>query len=307
MTKLSALLLATTMALAGQAAQAEDDACATVKLADPGWTDIAVTNGVASFLLDSLGYQAKVDTLSVPITYGGLRDGQVDAFLGNWMPAQQGFHDQFIASGQVTRLAKNLEGTEFTLAVPTYVYNAGVKNFADLQKHADQFNHKVYGIGSGAPANQSIQKMIGGNEFGLGDWKLVESSEQAMLAEVGRAVKRERWIVFLGWTPHPMNVKYDMKYLAGGEKYFGSTGSVYTVTRNGYAQQCPNSAKLLANLSFDLKMENAIMAEVLEKNVKNADAVKAWIKANPQALGKWLDGVKSRDGGDALAAVQGKL
>lgn len=307
MTKLSALLLATTMALAGQAAQAEDDACATVKLADPGWTDIAVTNGVASFLLDSLGYQAKVDTLSVPITYGGLRDGQVDAFLGNWMPAQQGFHDQFIASGQVTRLAKNLEGTEFTLAVPTYVYDAGVKNFADLQKHADQFNHKVYGIGSGAPANQSIQKMIGGNEFGLGDWKLVESSEQAMLAEVSRAVKRERWIVFLGWTPHPMNVKYDMKYLAGGEKYFGSTGSVYTVTRNGYAQQCPNSAKLLANLSFDLKMENAIMAEVLEKNVKNADAVKAWIKANPQALGKWLDGVKTRDGGDALAAVQAKL
>ncbi|KRV63943.1 MULTISPECIES: choline ABC transporter substrate-binding protein [Pseudomonas] len=307
MTKLSALLLATTMALAGQAAQAEDEACATVKLADPGWTDIAVTNGVASFLLDSLGYQAKVDTLSVPITYGGLRDGQVDAFLGNWMPAQQGFHDQFIASGQVTRLAKNLEGTEFTLAVPTYVYNAGVKNFADLQKHADQFNHKVYGIGSGAPANQSIQKMIGGNEFGLGDWKLVESSEQAMLAEVGRAVKRERWIVFLGWTPHPMNVKYDMKYLAGGDKYFGSTGSVYTVTRNGYAQQCPNSAKLLANLSFDLKMENAIMAEVLEKNVKNADAVKAWIKANPQVLGKWLDGVKARDGGDALAAVQAKL
>lgn len=307
MTKLSALLLATTMALAGQAAQAEDDACATVKLADPGWTDIAVTNGVASFLLDSLGYQAKVDTLSVPITYGGLRDGQVDAFLGNWMPAQQGFHDQFIASGQVTRLAKNLEGTEFTLAVPTYVYNAGVKNFADLQKHADQFNHKVYGIGSGAPANQSIQKMIGGNEFGLGDWKLVESSEQAMLAEVSRAVKRERWIVFLGWTPHPMNVKYDMKYLAGGDKYFGSTGSVYTVTRNGYAQQCPNSAKLLANLSFDLKMENAIMAEVLEKNVKNADAVKAWIKANPQVLGKWLDGVKARDGGDALAAVQAKL
>ena len=307
MTKLSALLLATTMALAGQAAQAEDDACATVKLADPGWTDIAVTNGVASFLLDSLGYQAKVDTLSVPITYGGLRDGQVDAFLGNWMPAQQGFHDQFIASGQVTQLAKNLEGTEFTLAVPTYVYNAGVKNFADLQKHADQFNHKVYGIGSGAPANQSIQKMIGGNEFGLGDWKLVESSEQAMLAEVGRAVKRERWIVFLGWTPHPMNVKYDMKYLAGGDKYFGSTGSVYTVTRNGYAQQCPNSAKLLANLSFDLKMENAIMAEVLEKNVKNADAVKAWIKANPQVLGKWLDGVKARDGGDALAAVQAKL
>ena len=80
------------------------------------------------------------------------------------------------------------EGTEFTLAVPTYVWNAGVKTFADLGQHADQFNKKIYGIGSGAPANQSIQKMISGDEFGLGDWKLVESSEQAMLAEVGRAV-----------------------------------------------------------------------------------------------------------------------
>lgn len=303
----STLLLAGALALGGPLAHAEDEACSTVKLADPGWTDIAVTNGVAAFLLEGLGYTVKIDTLSVPITYGGLRDGQVDAFLGNWMPAQQGFHDQFIASKQVTQLAKNLQGTEFTLAVPTYVWNAGVKTFADLDKHADQFNKKLYGIGSGAPANQSIQKMISGDEFGLGDWKLVESSEQAMLAEVGRAVKRERWVVFLGWTPHPMNVKYDMKYLSGGEKYFGSTGSVFTVTRNGYAQQCPNSGKLLANLSFDLAMENAIMAEVLEKNVKNPDAVKAWIKANPQRLDQWLAGVKTRDGGDALAAVKAKL
>lgn len=307
MTKLSALLLAGAVTLAGQGAHAEDAACTTVKLADPGWTDIAVTNGVAAFLLDSLGYQAKVDTLSVPIIYGGLRDAQVDAFLGNWMPAQQSYHDKFVASGQVQQLAKNLEGTEFTLAVPSYVYDGGVKSFADLQKYADKFGHKLYGIGSGAPANQSIQKMIGGNEFGLGDWKLVESGEQAMLAEVGRSVKRQRWIVFLGWTPHPMNVKFDMKYLTGGDKYFGATGSVYTLTRNGYAQQCPNSARLLANLSFDLPMENAVMAQVLEKNVANTDAVKAWIKANPQALGKWLDGVKTRDGGDALSAVQARL
>lgn len=303
----STLWLAGVLALGGPLARAEDETCATVKLADPGWTDIAVTNGVAAFLLEGLGYTVKIDTLSVPITYGGLRDGQVDAFLGNWMPAQQGFHDQFIASKQVTQLAKNLQGTEFTLAVPIYVWDAGVKTFADLDKHADQFNRKVYGIGSGAPANLSIQKMIKGDEFGLGDWKLVESSEQAMLAEVGRAVKRERWVVFLGWTPHPMNVKYDMKYLSGGEKYFGSTGSVYTLTRNGYTEQCPNAGKLLANLAFDLKMENAIMAEVLEKNVKNPDAVKAWIKANPQSLDTWLQGVKTRDGSDALAAVKAKL
>jgi glycine betaine/proline transport system substrate-binding protein len=49
-------------------------------------------------LLDGMGYKAKVDTLAVPIAYGGLKDGQVDVFLGNWMPAQQGFYDKFIAT-----------------------------------------------------------------------------------------------------------------------------------------------------------------------------------------------------------------
>jgi glycine betaine/proline transport system substrate-binding protein len=93
-------------------------------MADPGWSDIAATNAITGFLLDGMGYKAKVDTLAVPITYGGLKDGHV--FLGNWMPAQQGFYDKFVATGDVTQLAKNLDGTEFTLAVPDYVWDAGV-------------------------------------------------------------------------------------------------------------------------------------------------------------------------------------
>ncbi len=286
---------------------ADDSSCATVKMADPGWSDIAATNAITGVLLDGMGYKAKVDTLAVPITFGGLKDGQVDVFLGNWMPAQQGFYDKFVATGDVTQLAKNLDGTEFTLAVPDYVWDAGVRNFADLNKYADKFDRKIYGIGSGAPANISLQEIIKKNDFDMGQWKLVESSEQAMLAEVSRAVKKQKFVTFLGWTPHPMNVQLKMHYLKGGEKYFGDTGSVYTLTRKGYAQACPNVGKLLTNLSFTQDMENSIMAEVVNKKVSNADAAKAWIKANPAVLEKWLDGVKTADGKDALPAVQAKL
>jgi glycine betaine/proline transport system substrate-binding protein len=212
-----------------------------------------------------------------------------------------------VATGDVTQLAKNLDGTEFTLAVPDYVWDAGVHNFADLNKFADKFDHKIYGIGSGAPANISLQEIIKKNDFDMGQWKLVESSEQAMLAEVSRAVKKQKFVTFLGWTPHPMNVQLKMHYLKGGEKYFGDTGSVYTLTRKGYAQACPNVGKLLTNLSFTQDMENSIMAEVVNKKVSNADAAKAWIKANPAVLDKWLDGVKTVDGKDALPAVKAKL
>ncbi|MCF4981236.1 choline ABC transporter substrate-binding protein [Pseudomonas gessardii] len=296
----AALLLSATQVYA-------DARCETVKMADPGWSDIAATNAITGFLLSGMGYKAKVDTLAVPITFGGLKDGQVDVFMGNWMPAQQGFYDKFVANGDVVQLAKNLEGTEFTLAVPDYVWEAGVRDFADLDKFADKFDKKIYGIGSGAPANLSLHEIIKKNDFNLGQWKLIESSEQAMLAEVSRAVKRERFVTFLGWTPHPMNVQLKMRYLKGGEKYFGDTGSVYTLTRKGYAQACPNVARLLTNLKFTQDMENSIMAEVVNNKVSNADAAKAWIRANPAVLEPWLEGVKTLDGQEALAAVKARL
>jgi glycine betaine/proline transport system substrate-binding protein len=286
---------------------AEDASCATVKLGDPGWSDIAVTNGIASVLLDGLGYKAQIQTLAVPIIFAGLQKGQVDVFLGNWMPAQQSNYDKFVSTGEVEQLVENLSGTEYTLAVPTYAYEAGVMTFADLNKHADKFDQKIYGIGSGAPANESIQKMIAANEFDLKDWNLVESSEQAMLVQVGRAVKREQFVVFLGWTPHPMNVQYDMRYLKGGEKYFGASGSVNTLARKGYAEQCPNVGTLLSNLKFTQEMENAIMDKVLSKQASNVEAIKAWLQANPAVVAGWLKGVTSLTGGDGLAAVNAKL
>ncbi len=306
MMKLSTTLAISFLALSSASAFA-DSSCDTVKMADPGWSDIAATNAITGFLLNGMGYKAKIDTLAVPIAYGGLKDGQVDVFLGNWMPAQQGFYDKFVATGDVTQLSKNLDGTEFTLAVPDYVWDAGVHNFADLNKFADKFDKKIYGIGSGAPANQSIDTIIKKNEFDLGQWKLVESSEQAMLAEVARNVKKQHFVVFLGWTPHPMNVQLKMHYLKGGEAYFGDTGTVHTLTRKGYAQACPNVGKLLTNLSFTQEMENSIMANVANNKVSNADAVKAWVKANPAVLDKWLDGVKTIDDKDALTAVKATL
>ncbi|MEX5588494.1 choline ABC transporter substrate-binding protein [Pseudomonas urmiensis] len=308
MNTFSTAMISLALSLGAVTANADSDAqCSTVKLADPGWSDIASTNAVARLLLESLGYQVKIDSLAVPIIYGGLKDGKVDAFLGNWMPAHQGFHDKFIANGDVQKLSRNLQGTEFTLAVPDYVWDAGVKDFADLQKHAAQFDNKVYGIGSGAPANLSLKEIIDKNQFDLGKWKLVESSEQAMLTQVERAVKKHQFITFLGWTPHPMNVKLKMHYLTGGEQWFGSKGEVYTLVRKGYPQACPNAAKLLANLSFDLDMENSIMAQVVDNKVSFDVAAKDWLKAHPERLQGWLAGVTAKEGGDALTAVQAKL
>lgn len=291
---------------------AEDGAeCRTVRFADIGWTDIAATTGLASTLLEGLGYRPIKTIASVPIAFAGLKSKQIDVFLGDWKPAMDETSAPFINSGAVTRLPEpNLTGAKFTLAVPAYEYDAGLKSFADLARFGDKVGYKIYGLGPGASGNALVQKMIDKNEFGTQDFKLVQSSEAGMLVEVNRAIRQHRWIVFLGWEPHPMNTQMDIKYLSGGDDVFGPNyggAIVYTLTQAGYATRCPNAARLVSNLKFNLGMENQIMELIMTDKKEPDVAAKDWLKKNPAVLAQWLAGVKTFDGKDALPAVQSYL
>ncbi|WP_336598230.1 choline ABC transporter substrate-binding protein [Paraburkholderia bengalensis] len=298
------------MALTGQAIAAEPQSCMQVRMADPGWTDIDATNAVTGVLLKALGYQQNVSNLSVPITYQGLKKGQIDVFLGNWMPAQGPLVKPFVDEHSIDVLHANLTNAKFTLAVPDYVAAAGIHTFADLAKHADQFNDRIYGIEPGAPANQNIKKMIADKAFGLGDWKIVESSETGMLTQVERAVRDKQWIVFLAWEPHLMNTKFHLTYLSGGDAYFGPNyggATVNTVTRPGFAGQCTNLAKLFQQLTFNVDLENQIIANVLQNKMDINAAAQNALKGNPALLNAWLKGVTTTSGADGLQAVQVQL
>lgn len=289
-----------------------DDAatCQTVRLSDPGWTDITATNGVAKALLSGLGYTPDIKTLSVPIGYEALKKGETDVFLGNWMPAQQKFRDDIDASGKTEELAQNLTGAKFTLAVTDAAKDLGVKDFADLDAHKDAFKGKIYGIEPGAPANQTIAKMIADDKFGLGDWELVESGEQAMLAQVDRNDKSGTPSVFLAWAPHPMNVNLKITYLSGGDAEFGPDfggATVHTVARKDWVVACPNAAKLFKQLTFDVDMENVLMGNILNDGTDPAAAAKAWIAAHPEVAAKWLDGVTTLDGKPGADAVMASV
>ena len=168
-----------------------------MRLSDPGWSDITSTNALASVVLEGLGYTADVKTLSVPIGYQALANKEIDVFLGNWMPAQTAFRKDLDEKGAADELGRNLEGAKFTLAVPSYVADEGVKDVKDLAAHADKFGSRIYGIEAGAPANENIQKMIADPAFGLSGWELTASSEQGMLSQVSRAERRKQWVAFL--------------------------------------------------------------------------------------------------------------
>jgi glycine betaine/proline transport system substrate-binding protein len=307
--RLTTLMLLASASLLPQSSFAADDArCATVNQSDPGWTDIAATNAVSGVVLNALGYQQKVQNLSVALAFQGLKTGQLDVFLGNWMPAQAPVIAKF--TDDISVIGANLPAAKFTLAVPDYVAKVGVKDFADLEKYADKFDHKIYGIAPGAPANQNIKKMIDQHDFGLQNWNLVESSESGMLAQVTRAVDRKQWIVFLGWEPHAMNTRFKLTYLSGGDKWFGAnygSATVNTVTRKGFAEQCPNLNRFFTQLKFNVPLENAIITRVLDDKQSPEDAARAELAKHPELLTGWLNGVTTRDGQPAESTVKKAL
>ena len=289
---------------------ADPASCKTVRFSDVGWTDITSTTAVTSVVLRSLGYEPTATVLSVPVTYTSLKNGDIDVFLGNWMPTMEADIKPYRDEGSVEVLSMNLTGAKYTLAVNRLAADGGVKSFADIANHREQLEGKIYGIEPGNDGNRLIQQMIDENAFGLKGFKLVESSEQGMLAQVVRADRKKEWIVFLGWEPHPMNANFDLVYLTDGDDWFGPNfggAEVYTNIRRGYAAECPNIGKLLRNLMFTLAMENEIMTSILDDGEDPGPAATNWLKSNPDVLASWLSGVTTLSGGNGLAAVRRHL
>jgi glycine betaine/proline transport system substrate-binding protein len=258
--------------------------------------------------LESIGYEPEIQQLGVPVTYAALAKKDVDVFLGNWMPSMENDIAPYREAGTVETLGANLTGAKYTLAVPQATWDKGLKDFKDIGKFKADLDGKIYGIEPGNDGNRLVQDVINNKDFGLDGFEVVESSEAGMLSQVAKATGAGKDIVFLGWAPHPMNANFKLQYLTGGDDYFGPNfggADVYTNVRKGYVSECPNVGKFISQLKFSLEMENEIMGAILDKGQDPKAAAVAWMKANPDTVKGWLQGVTTFDGsGDGAAAAE---
>lgn len=309
MMKLKTGLMASAVAFAF-AGTAYAEGCDKVIFSDVGWTDITATTTTSALVLEALGYKPEVQILSVAVTYESLKKGDTDVFLGNWMPLQEPIQKPLVDAGQIEVVRANLEGARIGFAVPQATYDAGLKTYADIARFKNKLGGKIYGIEAGSSANTTILKTIAENGFDLGSFELVESSEQGMLAQVQRAIGSGEDIVFFGWRPHPMNVRFKMAYLTEGKDMFGpkdGAASVLTNTRAGFSKDCPNLGKFLSNLSFTVEAEDLMMSYILDQGMAPRDAATRWLKDNPAVLDGWLKDVTTTAGQPALPAARAAL
>lgn len=308
-TSISAALLFSLATVPGASAQVPDS-CREVRIGSGGWTDNTVQDALVMNVLEGLGYQPTEQVLGLNVLFQSLKNGDLDVHFDYWSPSSDSLVQPYVEEGSIEVVRANLTGTTYTLAVPKYAWDVGLKDFSDIAEFQNRLNGRIYGQAPGSDSNTIVLSMIDEDTFGLGDFELIESSEQGMLSQVERAIRSEDFIVFVGWSPHPMNSKYDIEYLSGGDDHFGpnyGSATIYTVTTAGLSERCPNLGRLLENVEFTVDMENTLMFEILDEGAEPMAAAKEWLNSHPDVVEKWLEGVTTIEGEPGLPEVSAHL
>jgi len=245
--------------------------------------------------------------LSVPVTFASLHNNDIDVFLGNWMPAQEADRSRYVNDGSAEVIGANLTGAKYTLAVPDYTYAAGLKDFKDIQRFAPVLNNSIYGIEPGNDGNRHVLEMLKQNQFGLGEFKLIESSEQGMLAQVERAYREKNPVVFLAWEPHPMNMRFALKYLSGAMKSSAPISAAQPFTPH----RDPQGLQRRVPQHRQIAQESQVFVARRERNDGGhigpargtRDRGNGVAESQPDRRQAWLEGVLTFDGGPAGGAV----
>lgn len=261
-----------------------------LKLAIQPWDEnVAVSTLTKVLLEEDLGYDnVELQVVKLPVAFEEVSDGELDAFQDVWIPNHQKLLDK--ASDGVEYLDPWFEGeTNYGIAVPYYMNN--VKSIADLDSRAG--TDLIIGIEPDVPFHRQIKNKVI-PEYNL-DMKLVASSTPAMLSELKRAYEAREPIVFLGWSPHWMNVEYRFYYLddpKDAQGKFNDSSEISTIVRKDLKKDDPVAYELIKSISLLEGQVNALESEINEAG-DPVKGTKNWLKYNREVVDPWVEAAET--------------
>ncbi len=262
-----------------------------LKIGYKDWDEnVAVANLTKILLEEDLGYDnVELKLVDLQGAFRETGSGQIDAFQDVWMPN----HEKYLSGvrDDVVHLHPWFQGkTSYGIAVPDYMKT---KSVADLDNSG---TNMIVGLGSDAALNPVIyNKVIPAYDLHM---KLVESSTPAMLDELNRAYKEKEPIVFLGWSPHWMNVDYKFRYLKDpkdAQGKYNNPSRLSSIVRKGLKDDDPVAYELLDSISLTEKQVNQMEGDI-NKAGDPATGVKAWLKDNRDVVKPWLQAAQKTQG-----------
>jgi ABC-type proline/glycine betaine transport system substrate-binding protein len=259
-----------------------------ITLAYVAWdSEIASTNVVKEVLESKLNYKVEMLQVDAGPMYVGIADGSADAMVAAWLPSTHGASYYEPNKDKLEDLGTNLDGTKVGLVVPTYMDITSIEelNNANTGKSVD---YTITGIEPGAGIMTATSAAI--DQYGLKDWKLLESSSAAMAKVLQDKYAKQEPVIVTGWTPHWMFADMDLKYLEDPKNVYGGDEQIHTLVRLGLKDDQPAAYQFLDQFVWTPADMEAVMMDILG-GMSEQDAAKKWIAANEDKVNEWIAGI----------------
>ena len=249
----------------------------------PSWTVGLSTAYLWKDVLEKDGYTVDIKELSdaAPL-YAGLAKGDIDVYPSAWPEVtHKTYMDQY--EDDIEDVGTYYDGAKLTFAVPEYT---DIDSIADLPDKADDLDGKIIGIEPGAGLTETTKKSVMPT-YGLDDdFTLVESSTTAMLAQLKKATEAKKDIVVTLWRPFWANNAFPVKDLEDPEGALGEAEGLHELARDGFSEDFPEVADMMANLKLDDAQYGSLEDLVVNKYGpgKEEQAVDAWEKDHQDVL-----------------------
>ncbi|WP_329240483.1 ABC transporter permease/substrate binding protein [Streptomyces canus] len=248
------------------------------------WDDGVASTFLWKEILEERGYQVDAKQFDAGPLYTSLASGNADFMTGAWLPTT---HEQYWKKygSKLDDLGAWYDKTSLELSVPSYMKD--INSLADLKGKASQFGGNITGIESSA-GEMALLKSKVLKAYGLDkEYKVVDSSTPAMLAELKRAYAQKDPIVVTLWSPHWAYNDYDLKKLKDPKGAWGSGDGIHTVARKDFAAENPVVGQWLKGFKLDEKQLTSLEAEINKAGKgKQQDAARTWLKQHPGLVDK---------------------
>lgn len=288
----------------------------TLVLADAGWDSIRFHNDVAGFIIEKgYGYKTNVTAASTPITFMGLRNGEIDIYMEVWTDNLDDY-DEAIEKGDIKELSVNFDDDMQGLYVPTYVIKGDpargieplapdLKSVQDLPKYweifkdpEDKTKGRIYGAIPGWAVDQIMVEKI--KNYGLDKQYNVfrPGSDTALATSMVQAVEKgEPWVGYY-WEPTWIIGKYDMTLLEeppyNKEQWDKDYTTAFPAVRvtvavnKDMSTKAPEVMDFLKNYKTSSDITSEALAYMQENNVGTEEAAKKFLSDNKDMWKNWV-------------------
>ncbi|MFH8612790.1 ABC transporter permease/substrate binding protein [Streptomyces sp. NPDC018029] len=248
------------------------------------WDEGVASTFLWKEILEQRGFKPQTKQLEAGPLYTSLAQGSIDFQTDAWLPTTHAAYWKKYG-GKLEDMGSWFGPTSLELSVPSYV--KGVDSLEDLKGKSGKFKGKIVGIEPSAGMMGLLKDKVL-KEYGLDkEYKVVDGSTPAMLAELKRAYAKKEPIVTTLWSPHWAYSDFDLKKLKDPKGAWGKGDGVHSLARKGFSDENPLVAKWLKDFKMSEKQLTGLEAEINKAGKgKQQEAVRAWLKKNPGVVDK---------------------